>query len=121
MEKTVKIEKRLEGLTCLKERVAIYIPSTININEEVDNTFYVNEILTKFSEIFGGATAINADGAWVSNKKGLVIEKNKIVYSYCDRLTNEKIDEVLNICQWLKQELRQEAISLVINNQLYFI
>lgn len=121
MKEIVKIEKRLENLTCLKERIAIYVPSTVDVDKKINNEFYVNQVLTKFSEIFGGATAINADGAWVSNEKGIVLEKNKIVYSYCDRLTNETIDEVLNICQWLKQELRQEAISLVINNQLYFI
>lgn len=120
MEKTKKVNS-LKNLTCLKERVAVYVPSTVNVDEEVDNTSYVHEVLKEFSEIFGGATAINADGAWVSNEKGIVLEKNTIIYSFTNNLNNETIDKILNICQWLKDEMKQEAISLVINNQLYFI
>lgn len=121
MEKTLKIEKRLENLTCLKEKVAVYVPSTVDVDKKINNEFYVNQVLTKFSEIFGGATAINVDGAWMSKANGLVLEKNIIIYSYCDNLTNENVDKVLSICEWLKSELKQEAISLVVNNQLYFI
>lgn len=120
MQKTKKMNS-LEGLTCLKEKVAVYVPSTFNINESIDNSFYVHEVLKEFSEIFGGATAISADGAWMSKANGLVLEKNIIIYSYCDNLTNENVDKVLSICEWLKSELKQEAISLVINNQLYFV
>lgn len=120
MEKTKKMNS-LENLTCLKEKISVYVPSTFNVDESIDNSFYVNQVLKEFSEIFGGASAIDADGAWVSNKKGLVIEENKIIYSYTDNLDNEKIDKVLNICQWLKEEMQQEAISLVINGNFYFI
>lgn len=120
MQKTKKMNS-LEGLTCLKEKVAVYVPSTFNINESIDNSFYVHEVLKEFSEIFGGATAISADGAWVSSKKGLVLEENKIIYSFCEKLTNETVDKILDICQWLKKEMEQEAISLEINGKLYFI
>lgn len=120
MQETKKMN-RLEGLTSLKEKIAVYVPSTIDVNKKIDNSFYVHEILKEFSEIFGGATAYNASGAWVSSEKGLIIEDVVIVYSYSDKLTNNDIDKIICICEWLKDELKQECISLEVNDKLYFI
>lgn len=106
----------------LKNRIAIYVPSTINVNKEIDTSFYVNTIAEKFSDFFGGATAIQASGFWISEKIGLVAEKVTIVYAFSDTTILKKHEQdIINLCNWLKTELSQEAISLECNNELYFI
>ena len=41
----------------LNSKVAIYVPSTMNVNEECDNTEYVKNTIKQLSTWFGGATA----------------------------------------------------------------
>ena len=116
--------KQLKNLFNLSCSVAVYVPSTINVNEKMSKAEvkeYTDFVLGGLSALFGGATAYDAKGAW-NSEKGLVLEDVKVCKSYC---TSEQlkagIDRVLSLCQELKSELKQEAISLEINNKLYFI
>lgn len=103
--------------------MAIYVPSTIDVDQTTDNSKQVDRVLRSLSMWFGGATASDAVGAWVSDTTGnTVTEKIKYCFSYCTTdLLNKHIDDVLNLCTALKNEMGQEAISLEINNELYFI
>lgn len=106
----------------LDSKVAIYVPSTLNVNEQTDNTAQVMNIIRKLSTLFGGATASDAVGGWVSESGETVIEKVKIVYSFCtsDQL-KEHISTIIEICEDLKREMSQEAITLEINGQVKFV
>lgn len=106
----------------LDSKVAIYVPSTLNVNEETDNTAQVIRIIRRLSELFGGATASDAVGGWVAEDGQTVIEKVKIVYSFCtsDQL-KEHISTIIEICEELKTEMSQEAITLEINGQVKFV
>ena len=106
----------------LDSKVAIYVPSTLNVNEETDNTAQVMNIIRKLSTLFGGATASDAVGGWVAENGQTVIEKVKIVYSFCtsDQL-KEHISTIIAICEELKTEMSQEAITLEINGQVKFV
>ncbi len=72
--------------------------------------------------MFGGATATQAVGGWATATGEIVTEKITIVYSFCtsDQL-HENINNVLNICETLKKEMTQEALTLEINGQVKFI
>lgn len=116
--------KQLKNLFNLSCSVSVYVPSTKNVNEVLSESAreeYVKMVLEALSNLFGGATSYDAKGSWVSNK-GLVLEDIKVCKSYC---TSEQlkagVDKVIGLCQELKSELGQEAISLEINNKLYFI
>ena len=106
----------------LDSKVAIYVPSTLNVNEQTDNTDQVMNIIRKLSTLFGGATASDAVGGWVAENGQTVIEKVKIVYSFCtsDQL-KEHISTIIEICEELKNEMSQEAITLEINGQVKFV
>ena len=106
----------------LDSKVAIYVPSTLNVNEQTDNTAQVMNIIRKLSTLFGGATASDAVGGWVSESGETVIEKVKIVYSFCtsDQL-KEHISTIIAICEELKTEMSQEAITLEINGQVKLV
>lgn len=106
----------------LDSKVAIYVPSTININEETDNRKQVLNVIRRLSEMFGGATASDAVGGWVSQTGEVIVEKVKVVYSFCttDQL-KDRIDDILAICKDIKNEMKQEAVTLEINGQVKFI
>ena len=67
----------------LNAKVAIYVPSTTEVNVPTDNKEFVNKVMTKFSEWFGGCTSTPAVGGWVSNSGALVVENVTIVYAFC--------------------------------------
>ena len=114
--------ERLNKLFKLSNKVSVYIPATCDVNTIIDNEKYVDEALTILSNCFGGATRINTCGAWVSDQLGLVKENTTLIYSNAsDEDLKNKIDNVLDFCERLKTELKQEAIALEINNEMYFI
>ncbi|WP_044640651.1 hypothetical protein [Risungbinella massiliensis] len=101
--------------------VKIYVPSTINVDQPIDNTAYVDKTLTEFSNMFGGATAVDGTGAWVSDSNQLVKEKVTIVYSFAENLDSAAINKVVAYAKKLKAEMTQSAISLEVDGKMYFI
>jgi len=114
--------KQLKFKFDLDSRVAIYVPSTNDINKPVDNSQIVLDVIKELSLLFGGATASDAVGGWISANGETVIEKVTIVYSFCnnDSLKNN-IEQIIEICERLKKDMSQEAITLEINGQVKFI
>lgn len=114
--------KQLKFKFDLSCKVSIYVPATINVNEQIDNTEYVKRVIKQLSTMFGGATASQAVGGWVCESGEVVLENTTIVYSFCkEKDLQERITDILAICEDLKRELSQEAISLEINGQLAFV
>lgn len=106
----------------LSGKVTVYVPSTKNINIEIDNTAYVEKTASLLSECFGGATSTPALGYWMSPSVGLVKEKSTMVFAYCsDTDLQNNIEKVIEFCENLKNELLQDAIALEINGEMYFI
>ncbi|MED1781754.1 DUF3574 domain-containing protein [Brevibacillus fortis] len=108
----------------LSHVVKIYVPSTMNgstpVTDEV-HAKYVDQSLTKFSNLFGGATAISGTGGWVDDNKKLIKEKVTIVYSFAEKLDNQALDEVVAYAKQLKKDMTQSAISLELDGKMYFI
>lgn len=116
------IPKQLKGVFSLSHNIKLYIPTTTNVNESVDTTEYVRKTLTYFGEWFGGATSHNAHGAWLSQDQGLVVEPVVIVESYAtSEAVDANISDVLLWASTIKEELKQEAVSVEYDNKLYFI
>ena len=114
--------KKLENCICLSSSVKVYVPSTFEVNKTIDNSEYVDKTLCFLSECFGGATAFEALGCWSSIQNGLVKENIKICVSYCDTESlNKYINSVVTHCENIKNEMKQESVSLEVNNVLYFI
>ena len=113
---------RLKNMFKLSSKITVYIPSTMDINEEIDTSKYVDAAATLLSNCFGGATSTNALGYWTSPTKGLVKEKSTMVFAYCttDDL-NEHIEKVVDFCENMKAELKQDAIAMELNGEMYFI
>jgi len=114
----------LEGQFHLSHVVKIYIPSTvkgnIEITEEAQQKF-VDQALTKFSQWFGGATAVDGEGAWVDKDQKLIKENVTIVYAYAEKLDKKSLNQVVAYAKQLKEDLAQYAISLEVDGKMYFI
>ena len=53
---------------------------------------------------------------------GLIKEKSTTVFVYCNQSDLEAgVDQVIDLCTQLKEELTQDAIALEINGEMYFI
>lgn len=113
---------KLQNLFKLSSKITVYVPSTTDINKEINNKKYVEEVASLLSNCFGGATSCPVLGYWNSPSEGLVKEKTVMVYAYCtDADLQEHAEKVINYCENLKKELKQDAISFEINGEMYFI
>jgi CRP-like cAMP-binding protein len=103
-------------------QVSIYIPTTVDVNQSIDTTAYVERTLAFLGQRFGGATTNQARGVWNSAEAGLVGEDIHIVRSYATQAdVDNHLQDVLDYMEQLKQELRQEAMALEINHKLLLI
>lgn len=106
----------------LQNSVSIYVPSTISINQHFENTETVQDILMEMSQIFGGCTATESAGCWATKNKGLVTESITICKSFCDdSVLKGNLNLIIEICKGLCNDLKQEAVSLEVNGNLYFV
>lgn len=106
----------------LPQRVALYVPSTTDTDKPTDNAAQVERVAREFCEMFGGATAQQSTGYWMSDAAGLVREAVSIVYAACtaDQI-REHLPDVLQLAQQIKAEMQQEAVSVELNGALYII
>ena len=114
--------KRLTNCIKLSSRITVYVPSTTDVNKQIDNTAFVDKTASILSECFGGATSSPAVGYWLSTSAGLVRENTTVVFAYASESDlTAKIDTVVDWCEAMKRELAQESIALEINGEMYFI
>ena len=110
------------GAVELSQRVALYVPGTQGPDTATDNAAQVERVAAEFSRMFGGATAQESTGFWMSGTAGLVRESVTIVYANCTAAQlREHLPDVLTLAQQIKAEMQQEAISAEINGTLYII
>ena len=106
----------------LDSKVSVYVPSTVNVSEQTDNSEQVKNVIRELSQLFGGATATQAVGGWVSESGETILERVTIVYSFCtSEQLREHFEDVYGIAQRIKQEMSQEAVTLEINGQVKFV
>lgn len=103
-------------------QISVFIPTTINIDEVVDTSRYVERTMAFFGEKFGGATCNEANGVWNSSKGDLVAETVNIVVSYTtEDSLNMYVDDVIEYVKVIKAELSQDAMAIEINKKLILI
>lgn len=118
----IQINTILAGACKLDHRVSIYVPGTQGPATAADNAAQVERVAAEFSRMFGGATAQESTGFWMSDTAGLVRESVTIVYANCTaEQLREHLPDVLTLAQQIKAEMQQEALSCEIGSTLYII
>ena len=106
----------------MNNKVSIYVPSTVNINKRINNNKQVLSIIKQMSLLFGGATSYKCTGGWVADSGDIVTEQVNIVYSFCGKQSlHNNLANVINICQQIKKDMKQEAVTLEVNGKATFI
>jgi len=106
----------------LRNRIAIYCPTRDSDGQSIPNAqVLVTEALSALSELFGGATATLSQGAWINDKGALILEDITIVYAFAAELGSAVIEKVEALCEKIKTDGRQEAVSLEVNGELFFV
>lgn len=118
---TAEIMKQA-GAVELPQRVALYVPGTQGPATATDNAAQVERVAREFCGWFGGATAQQSAGYWISDNAGLVREAVTIVYAACtaDQL-RDRLPDVLTLAQQIKSEMQQEAVTITIDQKMYII
>ena len=100
----------------LNSKIAVYVPTTYNTDEECDTEAYRYEIEEKMAICFGGFNTSPVNGGWYSKKKGVIRELNYCVESFCTTSQlEEHLDEVIIYAKKLLIELKQEAVMIEVN------
>lgn len=108
----------------LQHRIAVIVPSTVNANQSASKEViskWINAAKVKFARLFGGFTAHNAVGGWVSQEHGLIEENVTIVTSYTDEDGLEFVEMVKEFAAQMAAALGQEVVSVEVDHQLEFI
>ncbi|MDQ3930242.1 MAG: cyclic nucleotide-binding domain-containing protein [Chloroflexota bacterium] len=103
-------------------QVRVYIPTTVDVDQQLDTSAYVQEALELLGNLFGGATSDSAQGVWKSESAGLVGETVYIVTSYVTKSDLDRhLERILDFVDRMKRELKQEAMALEVNERLMLI
>ncbi len=121
-EPLAKVTQAIADRLGRTHELAVYIPTTLNVDQNFDTTSYVQQTLSFLGERFGGATSSQAQGVWDSEEAGLVSETVYIVRSF---VTQPEIDQhlnaVLDYVAELKTELKQEAMALEVDQKFMLV
>jgi len=104
---------KLKDLKALNDKIAVYIPSVYK--QEIIDTSRV------LANAFGGSSISDIKGNWIMDDKTLCSEDVNIIYSYCDKLTDDNIDSIIEHAEKLKIDCKQESILIEVNNKGYLI
>lgn len=108
----------------LTHKVSVYVPSTVDVNQSLNESAakeIIHRVQREMSNLFGGATAITTEGAWVSQSGELVTEQVTVVYSFADVLASDVLVQIKTLAESLKVELKQESVAVEIDGMLVFV
>ena len=107
-----------------KNTISIIIPSTINIDKEIDNKKYVeyySSIIKNYAK-FKNVFFYNSIGSWFRDDLNkVIIEKNTIITIEVNDLTIKDIMFIINLGKIVKKDMNQEAISIIVNSALCLV
>lgn len=106
----------------LNKRVAIYIPSKIGQTVHIDKQRqWVRKALDRFSDMFGGATAIKGEGAFKVGTE-LILEDVVIIFAFTSKQgeTSHR-SEVIALAKEIADDMKQLCVSVEINGGMEFI
>ena len=110
---------KFDSIVPMKHSVAVYVPSN-DKGVAYDNSADVKFAQIMLSKLFGGASAVNIHGAWLSGEE-LVNESVTKVYAFADALSDQALDAVWGCAKLLQIERHQEAVGVEIDGAFYLI
>ena len=102
--------------------ISIIIPSTLDADIEINNAEYVSKYLSILNKEYKNITVCDSVGSWYSDDLNkVIIEKNTIITINSNNLTAEDINSMLNLGILIRDDMRQEAVSVLVNDSLCIV
>jgi len=104
--------------------ISLFVPSTINIDKHVNNTYYVNYCYNKIKSLYGNNNIKYYDtkGSWFSEDLQKVITEDiTIITLELNIITEADIYNFIQLANWIKKEMQQEGVSIAINTALAIV
>lgn len=106
--------------------IVIFVPSKDRNGGEIDQDYWVDEVLTTVGRLFRGATAYpRGKGVWRDDQRGGVLlqEEPVIVFSYpaAEAITHEALSQLYATLSRMGREGDQGEIGVVIDGKYYGI
>ena len=104
--------------------ISVFIPSTININNNIDNSYYVNYAYNYIKNLYNDKNIKYYDtkGSWYSEDLNqIIIENITIITLETNELTEKDIEIFIQLANWIKKEMQQEGVSIAINTALAIV
>ena len=110
------------SINMLNRRVVIYVPSKIgNVIHADKQKEWKRACMLRFAELFGGATAQVAEGAYKADDGSLIVEDVVLVFAMTDRDSEVRHHAaVLALAQEMATDMRQECVSVEIDGGMIF-
>lgn len=109
----------------MRRYYSLYVPGTDGLTQTPDPSQQALEVkcaLRAFATWFGGATAVNGQGSYMSKTGDCVIEPVVIVTAYCDDVTSETHeDDVRLLAGDLCRRMNQECVALLRDGDMSLI
>ena len=108
----------------MSHKIAFYLPSTSNVDKTIsqdEKLVWQESAMILLSTMFGGATKIDAIGAWVSDDKGLVLENITIVYAFAKEIDLSEFYQLHDFAEEIKTALSQECVLVEIDGSAYLV
>ncbi len=109
----------------LEDFVAIFIPSTKNIQESISPevlTQYRLVVVDKLNDICGGTTLIMGTGVFRSETINILVKEEVLIASAFVNIDKDSIIiELFKFSQQLCKDMSQESIGLIIGDCLFFV
>ena len=108
----------------LSHRIAIYVPSTFAGNKpaRMMQKRESKRAARYLCNYFGGCTQTQAVGYWNSPEKGLIPERQNIIFSACTEEGKQAhTTKVIAYARRLARRMKQEAVTVEIDGVMEFI
>jgi hypothetical protein len=103
--------------------ITLFIPSLTRDGDPIDHNFWRVQALEVMTGLFGGATAVECQGAWRDDEKGgaIKVERNSTVQSYMAKSSwnSTTAAELAKFLHRMGRESNQGEIGLIVDG-VYF-
>jgi hypothetical protein len=103
--------------------LTVFVPNTMDVNYAVDNSEYVRNIATMIYSRYGIITKMAAaTGTWYSDDLHQVVydEITMVTVELAD-ITAEDISFFISLGRYIKDTMKQESVSVMVNNSLCLV
>ena len=114
------IEESEELNLNMKNTVGILVPSTMDININIDNKKYVEEVEAVLKDFGKTINKFDSKGSWYSDTEGVVVEENTIV-TFESNGNPFDMQLLKYLAKKLKYDMKQEAITIILNDGIAIV